>query len=230
LLGLAWGDSARGMNHIIDVYGEGGSPLAPKVDSVAFDVRGEPYQLLVHTVVGLLADRRSELQLFFQPTLKFALALLDINKRDEAGRLEPLEQGENAAAFHRVPSIDWSKFPYTAIVVPGQGADRLTWPLAPEGKLRAEIASRRWKENKAPLIIVTGGYVHPNQTPYSEAVEMKRSLITDFGVPADSILIEPHARHTTTNIRNVAREIFRYGMPFHRKALITTDRYQKRIH
>jgi len=40
--------------------------------------------------------------LFFQPTLKFALYLLDINKRDEAGRLEPLEQTENAAAVKRI--------------------------------------------------------------------------------------------------------------------------------
>jgi hypothetical protein len=52
---------------------------------------------------------------------------------------------------------------------------------------------------------------------------MKKSLIADFGIPADAILIDPHARHTTTNIRNAVREIYRYGMPFDKKALITTD-------
>ncbi|MGD1097878.1 MAG: hypothetical protein ABSB35_38555 [Bryobacteraceae bacterium] len=39
---------------------------------------------------------------------------------------------------------------------------------------------------------------------------------------------DPHARHTTTNIRNAAREIYRYGVPFDKKALITTDPSQSR--
>jgi len=57
-------------------------------------------------------------------------------------------------------------------------------------------------------------------------VEMKNSLVRDFGVPANAIIIEPHARHTTTNLRNVARLIYRYGMPFDRPALVTTDSFQ----
>src|SRR5205807_6586463 len=69
-------------------------------------------------------------------------------------------------------------------------------------------------------------YVHPNQTPYCEAMEMKKSLIRDFGVPANAIIIEPHARHTTTNLRNAARLIYRDGIPFERKALVTTDSFQ----
>jgi hypothetical protein len=174
----------------------------------------------------MLVEQAAEMRLFFQPTLKFALYLLDINKRDEAGRLEPLEQKENAAAVRRILTIEWSRFPYTVILVPGQGGDRMTWALAPEGKLRVEIAARRWREGKAPLILVSGGYVHPNQTPFSEAVEMKKSLMADFGVPEDAILIDPHARHTTTNLRNAAREMYRYGVPFDRAALITTDSYQ----
>ena len=55
---------------------------------------------------------------------------------------------------------------------------------------------------------------------------MKKSLIRDFGVPADAIIIEPHARHTTTNLRNAARLIYRYGIPFERKVLVTTDSFQ----
>ena len=57
-------------------------------------------------------------------------------------------------------------------------------------------------------------------------VEMKRALIEDFGVPADAILIDPHARHTTTNLRNAARLIYRYGVPVARLALLSTDPYQ----
>ena len=52
---------------------------------------------------------------------------------------------------------------------------------------------------------------------------MKKSLMADFGVPADAILVDPHARHTTTNMRNAARLIYRYGSPYHKKALVTTD-------
>src|SRR5262249_26233788 len=78
-------------------------------------------------------------------------------------------------------------------------------------------------QGKAPFILVSGGYVHPNQTPFAEAIEMKRVLIQDFGVPAEAILVDPHARHTTTNLRNAARILYRYGVPFERKALIATD-------
>src|SRR5207244_1867209 len=66
---------------------------------------------------------------------------------------------------------------------------------------------------------------HPNQTPFAEAIEMKKALIAE-GVPADAVLIDPQARHTTTNLRNAARLMFRYVVPFERKALITTDTSQ----
>jgi hypothetical protein len=167
-----------------------------------------------------------ELPLFFQPSLRFALHLLDVNQRDEAGRLEPLERGVNAAVLRRIASIEWKKFPYSVIIVPGYGPEKPGWALAPEGKLRLELAARRYRQGKAPLILVSGGYVHPNQTQYCEAVEMKKSLAVDFGVPASAIIVEPQARHTTTNLRNAARLMYRYGIPFARTALITTDSYQ----
>jgi hypothetical protein len=100
------------------------------------------------------------------------------------------------------------------------------WNLSPMGELRLDLAARRFRERKAPLILVSGGYVHPNQTPYAEAIEMKKALVSKYGVPADAILIDPHARHTTTNMRNAARLMYRYGIPFDRNALVTTDRYQ----
>ena len=55
---------------------------------------------------------------------------------------------------------------------------------------------------------------------------MKRSLIDDFHVPAEAIIVDPHARHTTTNLRNAARLMYRYAIPFDHKALITTDAFQ----
>jgi hypothetical protein len=226
LLAAAWLDAARGINNIIDVYGVAKPPRYKDIDAVSYDVKSEGYLRLLHTVAAALDEESASLKLFFQPSLRFALQLLAINHRDEAGRHEPMEAKDNAAAVRRIGTIAWKTFPYSAIVVPGAGSDRTTWSLSAASRLRAEIAARRYKEGKAPLIIVSGGYVHPNQTPYAEAIEMKKTLVADFGVPAAAVIVEPHARHTTTNLRNVARLMYRYGIPFGAKALITTDSFQ----
>ncbi len=228
LLAQAWGDAARAMDNIIEIYGAGRAPRYTQIDANSYDVKSPSYRLLVRTVVAVLQDDSAALKLFFQPSLRFAMSLLDANHRDEAGRLEPLETGENAAAIRRIRSIRWDRFPYSVIVVPGSGPDRLTFNLSAMGKLRLALAAKRWREGKAPLILVSGGFVHPAQTPFAEAMEMKKSLIADFGIPADAILVDPHARHTTTNLRNAARQIYRYGIPFEKTALITTDRDQSR--
>lgn len=226
LLSRAWLDAARGINNIIDVYGIGKAARYPAIDSVTYDLKSDSYRNMVRLAAAVLDDQCSELELFFQPSLRFALLLLEINSRDEAGRLEPLERGENAAAIHRIATVPWSKYPYTVIVVPGAGPDRPGVPLSPLGKLRVILAAKRFREGMAPLVLVSGGYVHPIETSFCEAIEMKKYLVAELGVPADAILIDPHARHTTTNIRNAARQIYRYGIPFDRMALITTDQAQ----
>jgi DUF218 domain len=78
-------------------------------------------------------------------------------------------------------------------------------------------------QHKAPLIMVSGGHVHPMQTPYCEAIEMKKYLMEKYKIPETSILVEPQARHTTTNFRNGARLAFRYGIPTDRTALVTSS-------
>ena len=228
LLAQAWTDAARGINHAIEVYGMGHAPRYPAIDSISYDVQSPAFRALVRNILAVMEEDGADLDLFFQPSLSFALHLLDANHRDEAGRLEPLERGENAAALRRIRATRWDRFPYSAIVVPGSGTDRLGFALSAAGKLRLELAVRRWRQGQAPLILVSGGYVHPAQTPWAEAVEMKRSLVAEFGVPPDAILIEPHARHTTTNLRNAARQIYRYGVPFDKPALVTTDPDQSR--
>jgi len=57
---------------------------------------------------------------------------------------------------------------------------------------------------------------------------MKRALIADYHIPASAILVDPYARHTTTNMRNAARQIFRYGIPFDLPALMVSDAAQTR--
>jgi hypothetical protein len=228
LLERAWSDCARGLNRTIEVYGLGKAPRYPAIDSVTYDVKSEAYRRVVEHLAALLEDDRGSLPLFFSPSLRFALELLWLNNRDEAGRYEPMETGENAAAFRHIQAVDWNRYPYSVIVVPGAGNDIAGVRLSPEGKLRNEIAARRFRESKAPFVLVSGGFVHPAQTEFAEAIEMKRDLVARFGIPADAILIDPHARHTTTNIRNAARLIYRYGIPFDKRALISTDPHQIR--
>jgi DUF218 domain len=223
LLDRAWSDCVHGINRIIDVYGLAKAPRYPAVDSMTYDVKSDAWRHIVQNLAATLEDDRGNLALFSSPSMRFALELLWLNHRDEAGRFEPMETGENALAIRRIKSTDWAKYPYSVIVVPGAGNDLPGFRLSPEGKLRDEIAAKRFREGKAPFLLVSGGFVHPSQTEFAEAIEMKRDLITRFGISADVILIDPHARHTTTNMRNAARLMYRYGMPSDKKALVTTD-------
>ena len=50
---------------------------------------------------------------------------------------------------------------------------------------------------KPHFLCVSGGFVHPIRTRFSEAIEMKHDLMTRFGIPANAIIVDPHARHTT---------------------------------
>ena len=223
LVAGAWRETATGLNRIIETYAQGKAPRYPKIDAVSYDPASESYRRLLGIMVAVLHEQRDELTAFYAPSLALARRLLDANRRDEAGRFEPMHEGENAAAVRRVASVRWADFPYTAIVVPGAGPDRDDVALDPWAKMRLELAVMRYRRGQAPFILVSGGYVHPNQTPFNEALEMKRALVRDFGVPAEAVIIDPHARHTTTNLRNAARLALRYGLPASSPMLITSD-------
>ena len=221
LLVAAWHDAANGINRIIGVYGLGKDPRYKDIDRVSFDVSTENYRKLVKAKLAEIKYSRAPL--FFEPTLDFALKLLEINRRDEAGRYEPLEQGENKAAVQNLKNIRWRDYPYSFILVLGSGGRDLATRISPIGAQRTDVAAQLFAQHKAPLIIVSGGFVHPMQTPYCEAIEMKTYLMEKYRIPEASILVEPQARHTTTNFRNAARLAFRYGLPADLTALVTSS-------
>lgn len=226
LLVTAWRQSSAAIGRILAVYGDGTPPRYPAIDAMAHDPQSPGFARLLRTSLQVVLETpRNGLSLIADAE-KFALLLLAIAGRDEAGRFEPLEQGENAAAYRHLASISWRRFPYSAILIPGQGLDDDSIPLAAGGRLRLELSVARFRAGLAPLLIVSGGYVHPNRTRYCEAIEMKRALIADYAIPPEAILVEPHARHTTTNLRNAVRLIYRYGMPFEKPVLIVTDEQQ----
>ncbi len=220
MLVAAWKDAANGMNRVLSVYCLGHDPTYKEIDKVSFDVSSEAYRKLLRVKTAEI--KLSKDPLFFEPTLNFAMKLLEANRRDEAGRYEPLEAGENKAAVQNLKKIRWNDYPYSFILVLGSGpADSAR--ISKIGAKRADQGAQLFLDHKAPLIILSGGHVHPMQTPFAEAIEMKKYVMEKYNIPEQSILIDPHARHTTTNFRNAARLVFRYGIPADRKALVTSS-------
>jgi hypothetical protein len=220
MLIAAWRDAANGMNRLLRIYCLGKDPFYKDIDKVSFDVSSEEYRKVL--TVKIRAIQFSQAPLFFEPTLSFTLKLLEANRRDEAGRYEPLEAGENKTCLQDMKNIRWKDYPYSFILVLGSGPQDSA-RLSPTGTKRADQAAQLFLQHSAPLIILSGGHVHPMQTPYNEAIEMKKYVMEKFKIPEQSILIEPHARHTTTNFRNAARLVFRYGIPADLKALVTSS-------
>ena len=220
MLIAAWKDAANGMNRLLTVYCLGNDPTYKDIDKVSFDVSSEVYGKLLKVKTAEI--KPSKAPLFFEPTLSFALKLLEANRRDEAGRYEPLEAGENKAGVQNIKQMRWSDYPYSFILVLGSGpADSAR--ISKIGAKRADQDAQLFLEHKAPFIILSGGHAHPMQTPFCEAIEMKKYLMEKYKIPEQSILIDPYARHTTTNFRNAARLVFRYGIPADRKALVTSS-------
>lgn len=216
----AWSQYFRGVNYIISQYGLGWKLRYPNIDSASYNVHSKLYSQIIDPMFNLLDEQ--EMTTFYEPSLKIAMQLMDANDRDEPSRFEPLEAGENKAAAAQVKKTDWSKYLYTAMMVPGAGPDIYNVPLSYGGKIRCTLVAERFKKGMAPFIIVSGGYCHPFHTPYCEAIEMKKYLITKFAIPESAIIIEPQARHTTTNFRNADRLMIRYGIPTNKKALCVT--------
>ncbi|MBI2390417.1 MAG: YdcF family protein [Deltaproteobacteria bacterium] len=181
-------------------------------------------EMRAKAVTDALASRSSPMA-FFEPTLALALSTLEADGRDEAIRYEPLASGENAAAVAAIPSIAWASFPFAAIVVPGLGPGDPETALSEGGRARCDLAAARFRAGIAPLVVLSGGHVHPDRTRFAEAIEMKKYL-RSIGVPEAALLVDPHARHTTTNLRNTSRLLLRYGVPAERPVLVTTDAFQ----
>ena len=211
-LEAAWKQDAEGMNHVLDVYALGESPRYAAIDRIIVSPDGQEMayvrNLAWSNVLAVAKDRP-----FYALTLESALAWLDANDRFEAADFEPLENGINANAYQALGKTRWEQYPYSVILVLGCGPEREGEAISPQSRLRAKYAAQLYQEGKAPFIMVSGGRVHPFKTPYSEAQEMKQYLMGVCGIPEEAIIAEPHARHTTTNVRNAARIMISLGIP-----------------
>ncbi|PTS94113.1 YdcF family protein [Pedobacter sp. HMWF019] len=224
LLIKAWEQDAKAVNYAIEVYVEGRKPNYPAIDSIGFNVKDKSYSELVKT--NALLSLRTKNNLFFEPAMQFALVALEINERNDAADYEPMTGTVNKEALLSVQKTDFSHYKYSLILVPGEGPEERDTELSAGGMLRCRLAAEQYQKGVAPFIMVSGGRVHPYKTKYSEAYEMKKFLRNTLQIPEEAILMEPHARHTTTNMRNASRIMFRYGIPMNKVALVVTVKSQ----
>ncbi|MEJ1238034.1 YdcF family protein [Chryseolinea sp. T2] len=226
LLAKAWNQCFYGMDYIVNQYGLGKRMRYPHIDSVSYVVTSRVYRIVLKDIMASLDEVNAGFDVFYKPSLAVAMQLMQANDRDEPARLEPLEKGINKMAFDQIKKTDWKKYRYAVIVLPGAGPSLSTTPVSPDGKIHCDVAARRYLAGDAPFIIPTGGYCYPFQGPYNEAVEMKKYLMEKYDIPASAIIVEPQARHTTTNIRNSIRLMVRYGIPIDGPSLFVTSMSQ----
>ncbi|MFS0772211.1 YdcF family protein [Sphingomonas sp. 1P08PE] len=212
-----------GLNEILRVYGVGKLPRYPLIDGSDAPFGSPDFAAKVADAVTLGTAQLGDPAVMGDHSLALALALLDANDKDAAIAFEPLDQRYNAAAMARARTVDWSRYRYTAIIALGIGPDEPATPLSAKGKLNVRLAAERLAQGLAPFIIVSGSAVHPRDTPHVEAIEMRRALIERFGVPANAIVVEPYARHTTTNLRNATRRLIAMKAPLDRDALVVSN-------
>ncbi len=226
LLSRAWGQYVVGINYIIDQFGLGKKMRYPRIDSASYPVNGPIYRTVLKDIFALLSEQTDSLTVFYEPSLAVALHLMDANDRDEPARHEPMSTGDNRLAVAQIKRTDFKAYPYMAIVAPGNGPSLTTTPISPDNKIHCDAAAQSYKQKKAPFLIVSGGYCYPFQGPFAEAIEMRKYLMTKHGIPESAIIIDPHARHTTTNFRNANRLLIRYGIPADRPSLFVTSKSQ----
>lgn len=212
----------EGINVILRTYGLGQVPSYPQIDGTG-TIEPQETRTRLQAAAWLAQTLRANSVQALDPSIEFALALLDGSDRTDAAGYEPLAGGVNAAAARRARSLDWHRFRYSAMIVTGVGPEVEGMALSPFGKYHLRLAAQRFASGDVPFMIVTGGRAHPRATRYAEAEEMRRALIERYGVPADAIVIEPYARHTTTNLRNATRLLMTMGAPLDKDALIVCN-------
>lgn len=212
----------EGINVVLRTFGLGQVPRYPQIDGSG-PIDPLEARARLQAADWLSRTPRTQSLQAIDPSMDFALALLDASDRTDAIGFDPLTGGLNAAAAKRARSLDWRRWRYSAMIVTGVGPETPDTALSPFGKYHVRLAADRFARGDIAVIIVTGGRAHPRATRFTEAVQMRAALIERYGVPADAIVIEPYARHTTTNLRNATRLLVTLGAPLDKNAVIVCN-------
>lgn len=214
----AWNEEAKGIDHIVNAYLLHRDLIYPTIDSAKYSTQSSAYFDTIKTLLQEEINHASKDKIFFQPLLHLGLVILQLNGRNEAGRFEPAP-AINMPAYKKARSTDWDKYPYSAILVYGSGPAKESIHFSKENEVRCDSAVAVYKKGVAPFIIVSGGFVHPFMTHHCEAIEMRNYLVNKCNIPANVVIIEPYARHTTTNIRNANRILIENKFPLSKPVL-----------
>lgn len=218
----------HGVNMILGAYGLGQVSPYPAIDGGG-SISPQERRTWLHAAQSMAQTPRAGSLQGLDTSFDFALALLDGSNRTDAAAFLPFGSGLNEPAFTRARQTDWSAHKYSALIVTGIGPELAEMPLSPGGKYHLRLAAQQFARGDAAFIIVTGGRAHPFNTPFVEAIEMRNALIERYGIPADRIVIEPHARHTTTNMRNAARLLIAMGAPLAQDTLVISNASQSAV-
>ncbi|MCB9760754.1 MAG: YdcF family protein [Alphaproteobacteria bacterium] len=120
----------------------------------------------------------------------------------------------NHGALRRIHRLQRRGVKPTVVIVPGFVPPSAEEPVQLHwvARQRLRLALSTLKDRDGHIFLLSGGNVHPEGTPFNEAWEMRRFLIEELGVSSDRILIEPYARHSTTNLRNAGRLLLAAGI------------------
>ena len=213
----------RGLNAILQIYGFGTESRYPMIDGPVEKPGSADFKALVADAIWLAEAGKNDPGVNLDPSIPLAIALIDVNERRDAVAFEPLDKAHNAPAFALARGIDWKRYRYTAIIIPGVGPENPAISMSARSKLHLRQAASRFADGEAAFIVTSGAAVHPKGSRFNEAVEMRKVLVERYGIPADRIVIEPYARHTTTNLRNVTRRLVAMGAPIDRPTLIVAN-------
>jgi hypothetical protein len=218
----------RGLNAVLQTYGFGTQSRYPMIDGPVEQTGSADFKALVADAIWLADAAKTDPAVRMDPSIALAIALVDVSERDDAVAFEPLDTAHNAAPFALARTLDWKRYRYTAIIIPGVGPENPVIPLSARGKLHLQLAARRFAQGDVAFIITSGAAVHPKGSHFVEAVEMRKALVERYHIPPDRIVIEPYARHTTTNLRNATRRLHAMGAPLDKPTLIVANADQSR--
>jgi hypothetical protein len=212
---------------IIERYALGKKGIYPQIDSMSFSIDNKIFAEKVDSAAKSILQNPQNFTYSIEPSVYFSIALLKINGRDEAIRFYPDIIKENEASIKKIKSVNFDSYPYSALLTPGYGPSDLSTPLSTTGRSRCDKVFEEFSKGQAQFIILSGGFVHPFKTPYCEAIEMKKYLVEEKKLSDSCIIVEPYARHTTTNVRNASRLAFIYGIPSEKKIRIVSSTDQE---
>lgn len=127
----------------------------------------------------------------------------------------PLEDAAGPRTIEALPTAP-------AMVVLGGAVEGALPPSRPYPDLRSAAdrlwhAARLYRAGKAPLLVLSGGTLHPGEAAEAEAM---RQFLADMGVPAAAMLLEDRSLTTTENAADTARLLQPRGI---RKILLVTS-------